>query len=598
MRFLLNLLIAHLAVGLIFIIAFQLIFEYPATVTLLHMLLLFTALTLLLLPCLYLHQRNHSRALLGYVLLTLPVFDFLLIALYSGSLISNSIWAGNITLQLLDAYVADLSVMRQTLPALNLYLGAMLVLLLTLLAGYRYLFNRYYEPDGTGYQPRFLGYSALAMLATAALLQIDFDSEDPGIWAGEPLSNLFLDYIPMFEFDPALPELATRSAVQADTALQNPTATKPNVVIIMVDALRADHLTHYGYQRDTSPFLSALSDEGRLTPVEMVHSSCSESACGILSVLTGYEYEMIRSNSIHLGNILQANGYTSSFLLTGNHAWGGLSTMYDADYLSDGAMRERYAVNDDAGVIAELERLDLAASQPNFLYLHLYSAHDLGLRHRQFNRFEPFQSSFNPLATLFSNEEDRRQQEVNNYDNGILQADFFIAQIFEQLEDKGLLQNSIVYITSDHGQGFGEHGHHGHTRFLYEEHTRIPLLIYDPQRERYQNTQYATHIDIAPTLLDALGIEPIVELPGRSLLESTPINRATRHSSTIPTGWKLHLIKRGELIYKHLWEGSSYAERGTELLFEITQDPLESINLIAAPQSEEVLAISSALLSP
>lgn len=596
MRLLQYLLATHLAVGLVFSVAFQFLFDYQATVSLLHMLLLFCALALLLLPCLYLHEKGSSKALFYYVLLTLPIFDFLLIAIYSGSVISNSIWAGNITLQLINAYIADIAVMRQTLPAVNLYLGAMLLAYLTLVATYRYLFKRYYASDGgaTTYRARLSAYSVLALAATAILLQLSFDREDPGIWAGEPLSNLFLDYIPMFDFDPSLPDIAADGAMRQNADETRAGDDRPNVVIIMVDALRADHLKAYGYERETSPFLSALSDEGRLASVEMVHSTCSESACGILSVLTGKEFEDIRANSAHLGHILQANGYTSSFVVTGNHSWGGLRTMYDADFLSDGAMRERYAVNDDAGIISVLEQLDLAASQPNFLYLHLYSAHDLGLRHRQFNQFEPFQPSFNPLASLFADAEDRLRQELNNYDNGILQADFFIAQIFEQLRNKGLLQNSIVYITSDHGQGFGEHGHHGHTRFLFEEHTRVPLLIYDSQIDRYQNRRYATHIDIAPTILDTLGIEASAELPGQSLLETAATNRITRHRTTIPNGWKLNLIKRGDLVYKHMWEGATYAERGEEMLFEITQDPAEANNLIDSPVSDAILAISNA----
>ncbi|MBL4572583.1 MAG: sulfatase-like hydrolase/transferase [Gammaproteobacteria bacterium] len=87
-----------------------------------------------------------------------------------------------------------------------------------------------------------------------------------------------------------------------------------------------------------------------------------------------------------------------------------------------------------------------------------------------------------------------------------------MAQIFTQLEQQEILQNSIVYILSDHGEGLGEHGHYGHTRFLYEEHTRIPLFIYDPLGNEYLNTQYATHIDIALTILESLGLETVTEM--------------------------------------------------------------------------------------
>lgn len=595
MRFLKFLLAAHIVAGVTFIVAFQLYFQYPASIVVLHTLLIVVSLTLLLLPCLYFHQQSYYKAMQLYLLFVLPAFDFILLLIYTSTLMSNVAWSGNITLQLAMAYIADLGVMRETLPALNIFLVALPLMYLALLASYRFLFLRFYDADNTGgHHPiKLTLYSVLSLVATGLLLQISFDKEDPGIWSGEPISSLFLDYIPMFEFDPSLPKLELAANKDQVNSQRSDTTRDPNVVIIMVDALRADHLKAYGYHRETSPFLNGLSEAGDLLSVETVHSSCSESTCGILSVLSGKEFADIRSNSTHLGNILSANGYTSSFIVTGNHAWGGLKSMYDADFLSDGESRERYSVNDDAGIIDELEKLDLVASQPNFLYFHLYSAHELGLRHRQFNKYEPLQTSFNPIASLFTDAEDRHQQEINNYDNGILQADFFIAQIFAQLEQQGILQNSIVYITSDHGQAFGEHGHNGHTRFLYEEHTRIPLLIFDPLGGRYQNTQYATHIDIAPTILESLGIEPAVEMKGLSLLSPAPENRLTRHQSTSTNGWKLNLIKRGNKTYKHLWEGASYIERKEEMLFEISSDPQEQENLIETALGQEIINLAT-----
>jgi glucan phosphoethanolaminetransferase (alkaline phosphatase superfamily) len=591
MRFLKILLVTHIAVGIAFICAFQQIFQYSPTIVVLNTLLVFTSLTLVLLPCFFLHQQSHHKAMHAYLLIALPVFDFTLILIYASNVISNLTWSGNITLQLIGAYIVDLGVMRETLPALNLFLVALVLTYLALLAAYRLLIPRYYDIDSSGgqYAIKFSIYSVLALFTLGALLQISFDRDDPGIWSGEPISNLFLDYIPMFEFDPTLPDIELAASQAQQNLQQIGSLQKPNIVIIMVDALRADHLNIFGYQRDTSPFLSELNATGELVSVQTMHSTCSESACGILSVLSGKEYADIRSNSTHLGNILGANGYTSSFIVTGNHAWGGLRSMYDADFLSDGESRERYAVNDDAGIIDELGKLDLSASLPNFLYFHLYSAHELGLRHRQFNQFEPYQVPSNPITSLFSNEEDRHQQEINNYDNGILQADFFIAQIFVQLEKQGILQNSIVYITSDHGEGFGEHGHYGHTRFLYEEHTRIPLFIYDPLGSQYLNTQYATHIDIAPTILESLGLESPAQMQGLSLLSPAPQNRLTRHQTTIASGWKLNLIKRGDKIYKHLWEGFSYPERNEEMLFEISSDPKEQKNLIDTVQGQEIV---------
>lgn len=591
MRFLQYLLAAHIAFGAIFIVIFKNYFEYSAYIIVLHLLLLAAGSTLVLLPLLFLLKGKGTRSAFVYTLIVLPLFDLAVLLVYSSTIISNIIWSGNVTLDLLASYISDIGTMRETLPALDLYLLTLFVSYVLLVICYRALFKKHgkVSTKDQQYSLKFISYTALAALSTVTLWTISFDDEDPGIWTGEPISNLFLDYIPVFKYDPALPGVGVSISAQ-----QSLTASDQgrNVVIIMVDALRADHLKVNGYHRDTTPFLNTLIEGGELHSVEMVHSTCSESACGILSALSGKEFDNISTNTAHLGTILQSNGYTSSFIMTGNHAWGGLRNMYNADFLSDGETRERFSVNDDAGLIDDLEKMDLTSSTPNFLYFHLYSAHDLGLRHRQFNEFEPFSPSINPIVSLFSNESDRHQRETNNYDNGILQADYFIAQIFAELENKGILQNSIVYITSDHGQGFGEHGHYGHTRYLFEEHTRIPLLIYDSEIQRYQNLDYAVHVDIAPTVLDSLSIDSDAVFDGVSLFEPVPENRMTRHRTTIDHGWKLNILKRGNNTYKHLWEGTSYDQRRDEMLFEITTDPEEQFDVLESVVGQNVLAES------
>ena len=142
MRFLKTLLAAHIVVGIVFIATFQLVFQYSATIVVLHALLIFAGLAFLLLPCLFLHQRSHYKAMHIYVLTTLPAFDFILLLIYSSSVIYNLAWSGNITLQLVRAYIVDLGVMRETLPVLDIFLFALALTYLALLAAYRFLFLR------------------------------------------------------------------------------------------------------------------------------------------------------------------------------------------------------------------------------------------------------------------------------------------------------------------------------------------------------------------------------------------------------------------------------------------------------------------------
>ena len=113
--------------------------------------------------------------------------------------------------------------------------------------------------------------------------------------------------------------------------------------------------------------------------------------------------------------------------------------------------------------------------------------------------------------------------------------------------------------------------------------------MYDPLGNEYLNTQYATHIDIAPVTLESLGLETATEMAGLSLLEPASLNRLARHKTTIASDWKLNLIKREDKIYKHMWEGLSYTERNEELLFVIGSDPKELENLINTAQGQEIV---------
>src|SRR5204862_5169484 len=110
----------------------------------------------------------------------------------------------------------------------------------------------------------------------------------------------------------------------------------------------------------------------------------------------------------------------------------------------------------------------------------------------------------------------------NNYDNGIVEADATIEKLFGKLREKGYLANSLIVILADHGEGLGDHGLGwaglGHLRTMYQESIRIPLLIYDESDVHYGNLKFATQIDVAPTIVDRLGLRIPPSWEGRSLL--------------------------------------------------------------------------------
>jgi arylsulfatase A-like enzyme len=138
----------------------------------------------------------------------------------------------------------------------------------------------------------------------------------------------------------------------------------------------------------------------------------------------------------------------------------------------------------------------------------------LGFVQKRFHVYLPDQ-----IRNLFPNKENR-QRFYNNYDNRILQANSIIRYVLNTLQDKGYLKNSMVIITSDHGQSLGEEGRNGHIAYLQREAIRIPLIIMDDSLSLYKNTQLGRQVDIAPTILKRLQLPVPAAWEGHSLLDN------------------------------------------------------------------------------
>jgi hypothetical protein len=325
-----------------------------------------------------------------------------------------------------------------------------------------------------------------------------------------------------FAFEPT----ARRHAVaERDAALRAgyprrvPNARRKNVILIIVDSLRADRMQVYGYPRPTTPFLSRLVRSGRMNRVETAFSTCSESFCGITSTLAAREFRDISVQTFQLQDVLRDEGYQTWFLLSGNHsAWNGLPHFYRAanGTFFDGAQTERYTMDDDRLVLEGLERVPPAAPErPAFFYLHLMSPHYLGVQFPESHVFTQPDDQVSPGLEPYKilsllNKPDR-------YDDKVRQADDMIRQLLGTLGAKGYLDDAMVVVTGDHGEGLGER-HWAHGWNLYNEDIRIPLLIYDVPPASYPDLSFAVQVDIAPTILDRLGLPIPSSWEGQSLL--------------------------------------------------------------------------------
>jgi arylsulfatase A-like enzyme len=234
-------------------------------------------------------------------------------------------------------------------------------------------------------------------------------------------------------------------------------------------------------------------------------------------------------------------------------------------------MRKEHYFKDDRVVLEGIENGQFKEDN-NFFYLHLQSPHETALLQNEFAVWKPY-------AKTAGSTKDRLLRLTNLYDNKILQADFTIQKIFEELDHKGILKNAMVIITADHGEGLGEHGVDGHVDWLYQAQTRVPLLIIDYQN-KYPTEKFSRQIDIAPTIAQALHFALPSCWQGVSLLDSTTVQYSFHETGKagLETKRQLYAIINNEdsVIYKYIFSKDFKQEE----LYELKHDSTENNNLV------------------
>lgn len=357
-----------------------------------------------------------------------------------------------------------------------------------------------------------------------------------------------------------------------------------NVIMLIVDCLRADHLSLYGYERQTTPFLARLQAEGRLRRVDEVRADCNCTPCGVLSTLASRQYDDLGHGLFMLHDLLRDQGYRTHFILSGWHeVWYDLRELYghSIDYYFEGTQTRRYLPDDDRLLLEGMEQVGPSDGRPAFFYFHLMSAHDVGVYAPEYAKWQP--SLAFSLGGSFAASHHDPVVSANTYDNKLLKADAIIEQLFAELDRKGYLRDSIVMILGDHGQALGEHDHYSHGKLLYEEDLRVPVLIVDEPGVTWRNLSAALQLDLAPTILDRLKLTAPASWRGRSLLRPGPLRDYSIHRGC--QGGSAVVYRDGKKTWKYINSDSPRSEE----LYELSSDPREQRNLAQDHASALVL---------
>ena len=303
---------------------------------------------------------------------------------------------------------------------------------------------------------------------------------------------------------------------------------RPNIIVYLIDTLRADHLSCYGYAKST-PRIDALAADGTLFERALAQSSWTKPATA--SILTGLHPRAHTANQREDGlpaavrtlpEDLQELGYQTAALVVN----ANVSRTFGFD---QGFDTFELLLHDDGILGARGDQLidravDWIATRPTdepfFLYLHTADPHDpyatTGFHSEGFGSVSFMESLEDGRVTLSPDELIRL---VELYDEDVAFADVQFGRFIHALKSEGLYDDALIVLVSDHGEEFDDHGRWRHGKTLYGEQLDVPLIIKWPQGtgagRRVRNL--AQHIDLVPTVLDYVGGPRRSGLLGRSL---------------------------------------------------------------------------------
>lgn len=457
---------------------------------------------------------NNDRLRIFFRHLICISFFFTLAVFYLVLIGSLSFWGKAIEWSLLISYLSSLNRLIGTLPVQGWMLYTFLIIFATAIAIAYY----YIRPKQTYTKSHHLKRD-LILCSIGAILMVIFyqpliEFKRKMHAADEPiLSFVFPRTYHTQEEKDLYNGLLIKNAVsdrpcEEQVKKEGTHSTQRNVMLIIIDALRSDHLSAYGYHRPTTPFLDSMVRAGDMLRIQHAFSPATNTLSGIANLFSSKPMEDFSFGSFRLMKYMQMKKFTTYAFLTGAHSkWYWLTDIYrnncDVFYESNTNLSPE---DDDFLTLKKFNTTKLA--DPFFVYMHLLSTHILGKKDNQFKKFLPDKIGIGV---------DKKTALTNNYDNGILQADYLVREVFKKLESTGQLKNTTIFVMADHGELLGEDGRWGHNESVQPYLQSIPLLIYDQDTSWYQNRFSATLLDVSPTIADRMGYSIPDCWTGRSL---------------------------------------------------------------------------------
>lgn len=362
---------------------------------------------------------------------------------------------------------------------------------------------------------------------------------------------------------------------------------QPSVFFLSIDALRPDHTSMFGYARDTTPNLARWAKGA--ARFSRAYCTSPRSLTSFASVFTGrYPSDLawgsdavfppLKENERMLAPILRSMGYATGAF--GDTTYFSRVPGFEAGFDVQKEQEKTKAAAPAVREFTEWVRAKADAPSPFFAWFHLFEPHDA---YRDLR--EPVDFGHAPM---------------DRYDEEIARADFFAGQLLATAEEIAQKRPLLVFVFSDHGEGWGEHGVFNHAFDLHEEAARVILFARGPGIAPGDRVALTSLADLFPTILNAIGKPAPVPIPSWSLLPvlqspgpaAPPDWRARLYAEVWTSGWlpgekRMMIEDPYKLIYDAATNGYS--------LYDLARDPRELVNLyddepqVAASMREHVL---------
>jgi arylsulfatase len=357
--------------------------------------------------------------------------------------------------------------------------------------------------------------------------------------------------------------------------------TPQNLILISLDTLRADFLGTYGERRwPTSPFLDDWAEGGTL--FERAIAPSPWTLTSHMAMLTGHDPDELgmasnvgqtpRLEAKHdtLAELFSEAGYVTA-AFTGRGTMSGRNGHADGFYLYQESLttRENMVRDLDANMYSALRWLEANRGQPTFLFFHTFEAH-APYSHARFRTENP----------------DSIQQDREAYASGIAYVDDRMKSFFAELDRLGFLADSMIVLTSDHGEMFAEHPPHRlHGITVYDEVLHVPLILRGPGIPKQRITTQVGTIDLFATIVDYFDLRSPTDIRSRSL---RPLVAGEEESDRevylccMAHGPQVHGATDGRFKYSIYDPEGDGSFSGSDVLFDLEQTPLESHNAAAS----------------